>query len=305
MTHIQRERVVLNDLEASFPDFTGRALLWTEVQAGQDPPDFIARGQSGPVGLELVEWLDGVQMTPAKTRESQREHVQRVLAEGWERKYRPQNFRGAFPSPVAGLRIAPPDEAQLRGEFHAHAADVDRAWLADPDRWGSSDCRREFPGYPLLTKYFTSINFVGGEPLGLCWIRQDGDGGAIDPYRPVETLKQAMNSKLGEYSTPEKQAHLKAHGLIELDLLLHGGFNCFAYNTSSGHLTLEDIAQYGADYYAAHPQRHIFDRVWFFHSLDTADDLNQLIGFAPDEGRVRWLAQLWPDLTVYPGSIAA
>ena len=196
------------------------------------------------------------------------------------------------------------DELPLRREFYAYAADVDRGWLTDRERWGSSDCRREFPGYPLLTKYFTSINFVGGEPLGLCWIHQDGDGGSIDPYLPVETLKQAMDSKLGEYSTPDQQAHLKTHGLAELDLLVHGGFNFFAYNTSSGHLTLEDIARYGADHYAAHPQRHIFDRVWFFRSLDTADDLNQLIGFAPGEGRVRWLAQLWPVLRIYPGSIA-
>jgi hypothetical protein len=86
------------------------------------------------------------------------------------------------------------DELPLRREFYAYAADVDRGWLTDRERWGSSDCRREFPGYPLLTKYFTSINFVGGEPLGLCWIHQEGDGGSIDPYLPVETLKQAMDS---------------------------------------------------------------------------------------------------------------
>jgi hypothetical protein len=157
----------------------------------------------------------------------------------------------------------------------------------------------------LLTKYFTSINFVGGEPLGLCWIHQDGDGGAIDPYRPVETLKQAMNRKLEEYATPEKRGHLNARGLIELDLLAHGGFNFFAYNTSSGHLTFEDIARYGADYYAVHSQRQVFDRVWFFHALDSADDWNQLVGFAPGEGRVRWLTQRWPTLVVYRGSIAA
>src|SRR5258708_3578035 len=36
-----------------------------------------------------------------------------------------------------------------------------------------------------------------------------------------------------------------------------------------------------------------------------ADDLNQLIGFAPGEGLVRWLAQLWPDFRIYPGSVAA
>src|ERR1700723_534086 len=302
ITHIQRERIVLNDLEASFPDFTGRGLVWTEVQAGQDPPDFISRGQSGPVGLELVEWLDGDQMTPAKSRESRRDQTHHVLADGWEQEYQPRNIRGAFPSLSDAGRVARADELPLRREFYAYATDVDRGWLTDRERWESSDCRREFPGYPLLTKYFTSINFVGGEPLGLCWIHQDGDGGAVDPYRPVETLKRAMNRKLEEYATPEKRGHLNAQGLIELDLLVHGGFNFFAYNTSSGHLTLEDIAPHGADYYAVHPQRQVFDRVWFFHSLDSADDWNQLVGFAPGEGRVRWLTQLWPTLVVYRGA---
>ncbi len=247
ITHVHRERAVLNDLEASFPDFTGRALVWTEVQSNQDPPDFMSYGQSGPVGLELVEWLNGGQMTPAKTREARREHVQRVLADGSENEHQPRNFRGAFPSLSDTGRLARADELPLRREFYAFASDVDRGWLTDRERWGSFDRRREFPGYALLTKYFTSINFVGGEPLGLCWIHQDGDGGSIDPYLPVETLKQAIDSKLGEYSTPDQQAHLKTHGLAELDLLVHRGFNFFAYNTSSGHLTLEDIARYGAE----------------------------------------------------------
>jgi hypothetical protein len=118
---------------------------------------------------------------------------------------------------------------------------------------------------------------------------------------PVETLKQAVDVKLVEYSTPEKLAHLKNHGLTELDLLVHGGFNVYAYNTPTGHLTLEEIAQRGAEYYATRLLRHIFDRVWFFHSLESADDLNQLSGLAPGEGRVRFLAQLWPALMIYPG----
>jgi hypothetical protein len=72
-----------------------------------------------------------------------------------------------------------------------------------------------------------------------------------------------MDNKLVEYSKPEKWAHLKTRGLTELDLLVHGGFKGFALNTPSGHLTFEAITQRGADYYAAHPRRHIFDRVWF------------------------------------------
>ena len=73
LTHDQREKLVLADLESSFPNFAGQALSWIKVPESQDPPDFISPGPRGAVGLELVEWLDGDQMGPAKARESQRE----------------------------------------------------------------------------------------------------------------------------------------------------------------------------------------------------------------------------------------
>jgi hypothetical protein len=304
ISHAQRERGVLADLEASFPQFAGQTCSWDKVPDGQDPPDFISRDPSATIGLELREWLDGDQMGPAKARESQREQIHRVLSYDWERQYQPQNFRGAFPSTIGNERISRADEQLLREEFFACAAEVDRAWADDSDHWGNSYYLTEFPDYPLLGKYFSAIRYTGGEPHGLNWIGEQGDGGAFDPYIPVETLKQALDSKLSDYSTPEKQAHLKAHGLAEFSLLVHGGSNIYAYNTPSGHLSLEGIARRGADYYAAHEKRHVFNRVWFFHSLDSADELNQLLGFAPGEGRVRWLAQLWPHFRIFPGSVA-
>jgi hypothetical protein len=115
----------------------------------------------------------------------------------------------------------------------------------------------------------------------------------------VTALTAALDKKLVDYATPEKQAHLKTHTLTEMNLLVHGGFNAYAYNTPSGPLSLEDIAQRGSAFYAAHAHRRIFDRVWFFNSLDSADDLNQIIGIPPGHGQVRWLAQLWPDLRIY------
>jgi hypothetical protein len=304
ITHIQRERAVLIDLEASFPNFMGQAHLWTEVPEGQDPPDFICREAGATIGLELREWLDGDQMRAAKGRESQRDQIHRILSYGWEQQYQPRNFRGAFPSPVEDERISRADEQQLREEFFACAAAVDRAWANDSDHWGNSHYLTEFPGYQLLTKYFSPIRYIGGEPHGLNWIGEQGDGEAFDPNIPVESLNLALDSKLSEYSTPEKQAHLFGHGLTELDLLVHGGFNIYAYNTPAGHLSLDEIARRGADYYAAHPLRHVFNRVWFFHSLDSADELNQLLGVAPDERRVRWLAELWPHFRIFPGSVA-
>jgi hypothetical protein len=304
LTHDQRERIVLTDLETHFPNFSGQPLSWTKVPDRQDPPDFLSRSPDGPIGLELVEWLDGSQMGPAKKRESQREQMRRILTPGWKKEYQPKHFCGAFPSLLGTERIASADEQPLRQEFFACAADVDRAWASDSDHWGNSHYRTEFAEYPLLGKYFVAIRYIGGEPHGLCWIGEQGDGGAFDPTAPVETLKQALDHKLGDYSTPAKHAHLKTHNLTELYLLVHGGFNVYAYNTPSGHLSLEEIVRRGADYYAAHAQRFLFNRAWFFHSLDAApDDVDQQIGFAPGEGRVRWLAQLWPDFRIYLGSV--
>ena len=302
LSHADREREVLADLNVNFPDFTGTPVAWTKVLDGQDPPDFIGAGARSKLGLELVEWLDGDQMSPAKSREAKKLYVHRVLAHGWENQYKPKHFRGAFPSPLAGAKIAAKDVAQLRNEFYDFASEVDRAWTTDTERCGSYDYRTDFSGFPLLTKYFNSINFVGGSPLGLCWIHLDGDGGAFNPNAVVDTLTQALDSKMTAYSASGRQAHLSAQQFGELDLLVHGGSNIAIYNAPAGHLTLPEITRRGAAYYAAHPLRHIFGRVWFFDSVDSADDFNAVLGIEPGAGRIRWLAQLWPTFVIHPGS---
>jgi hypothetical protein len=304
LTHVQREECVLTDLETHFPQFAGQKLLWTSVPEGKDPPDFISHGNSGPIGLELVEWLDGDQMTAAKRRESLRNQIVRLLGTNWENEYRPQNFRGAFIE-ARDERIARSDAAGLQREFFACAAAVDGTWLTNAERFGGSYYQTEFLGYPLLGKYFSAIRYIGGDPHGHRWMDVEGDGGAFDPAQTVETLRRALDAKLTKYLTPEKQTHLKAHGLSELCLLVHAGFNAFAYNTPSGPLSLEGIARLGGVFYATHAHSQIFNRVWFFDSLDTADELNQEMGFPPGYGRVRWLAQLWPEFRVYPGSSAS
>jgi hypothetical protein len=304
LTHEEREKLVIDDLCASFPNFTGQALSWVKVPQGLDPPDFVSRDSRRVVGLELVEWLDGSQMGPAKARESQREQIHHVLTLDWENGYKPQHFRGAFPSPRRNERIKRDDEQPLRREFFACAADIDTTWSTDVDGWNNSRYQAEFPGYPLLEKYLSAIRYIGGRPHGLCWIGEQGDGGAFDPNAVVETLKNALENKVSYYSTPDKQVHFTQHALTELNLLVHGGFNTFAYNTPSGHLSLEEIARRGAHFYSTLAGRHTFNRVWFFDSLDSADHVNELSGFAPGEGRVRLLAQLWPEFTIYPHSVS-
>jgi hypothetical protein len=65
-----------------------------------------------------------------------------------------------------------------------------------------------------MAKYF-HVRYIGGEPHGLCWILCQGDGGAYDPAATVIALNAALDKKLVDYSTPEKQAHLKAHNLTD------------------------------------------------------------------------------------------
>ncbi len=160
----------------------------------------------------------------------------------------------------------------------------------------------EFSAYPMLGRYLASIQLRKGGVHEL-FIDVEQDGGAFNPNVTVETLEQALDKKLLLYSQPDTRAKLNAHGLAEVYLLVHGGFNAYAYNTPAGHLSLEEISRRGSAYYANHPLRKSFSRVWFYDSLDSADEINQLLGFPAGAGRVRWLAELWPQFRVYPGSV--
>ncbi len=154
----------------------------------------------------------------------------------------------------------------------------------------------------MLGKYLASIQFRKGGVHEL-FIDVEEDGGAFDPNIAVETLQQSLDKKILLYSQPDTRAKLNAHGLAEVCLLVHGGFNAYAYNTPTGHLSLEENARRGSAHYANYPLPKSFSRVWFYHSLDSADEVNQLLGFPAGAGRVRWLAELWPQFSVYHGSV--
>src|SRR5215831_10961271 len=130
--HFQREHAIIEDLERSFPDFAGYPLAW--VHNPDDPPDFIAAGPNGAVGLELREWLDGDQMNKAQARDRQREHLLKILRPGWEQEYQPTNLALASIEPLWGVRISKKDEPEFRAEFYKCATEVDNAWLTNPER---------------------------------------------------------------------------------------------------------------------------------------------------------------------------
>jgi hypothetical protein len=105
ITHDQREQEVLTDLEKHFPNFAGQ-FVWTKVPEGQYPPDFLSRGSSRPIGLALIEWLDGKQMGLAKGRESHRDAIRRILADNWQNEYQTAEFQPSnlrFSKTVSGM----------------------------------------------------------------------------------------------------------------------------------------------------------------------------------------------------------
>jgi hypothetical protein len=139
---------------------------------------------------------------------------------------------------------------------------------------------------------------------GFCWIDIENDGGAFDPSDVIRTLEQAIEKKIDLYSNPVSETLLKAKKLDQLELLLHGGFNLYAYNTPRGHLSFSEIAAAGAVFYAGLPAaRRLFDRIWIFNSLNPACDLNEMVGLPREMGRLRWLAELWPRYCIDPRSI--
>jgi hypothetical protein len=301
-SHFNREQPILLDLEASFPDFTGMSLSW--VHNPHDPPDFIARRPEGARGLEIREWLDFGQTRAAAGREDQRDHLMKIIGTGWESEYQPANIACASIEPHWGQKVKRADEAGLHQEFYRCATQADRTWFTNPERRGRGYYQTEFPGYPLTTTYLQAIRFIDGPTHDHIWMQVEGDGGTYDPGASIQTLENALADKLAQFAKPERQAKVATHNMVEHYLLIHGGWNTYTKNTPHHPLTLREISRQGAACYATHPERGLFDRVWFYHSLDSRDDINQLFGFGSGAGRVRWLAQLWPLLRVYEGSFA-
>jgi len=302
-THEQREAEVMRELLASFPDFAG-GYAWSEVP--DDPPDFIATTPLGQVGLELVEWLDGAQMGAAQRRESQRDQMRTSIADGWQKEYQPEHLSCVVIYPVWGTRVPLKDTTALRQEFWSCSEMVDRTWATNPDRVRDSllvDCG----SYSVMSKYVQSLQYRSGtqgwKEHGYCWIDIEEDGGSYDPGVVIQTFEQAIENKIAKYADPLRQ-NLAAKKLKRLELLVHGGFNLYAYNTPRGSLSVEEISRAASAYYLGQPaSRKVFDRIWLCNSLNPAGDLNESIGFPREAGRLRWLAELWPNFNVDPRSL--
>jgi hypothetical protein len=296
LTHVQRETAVMQDLQASFPDFAGVA-TWSPVP--DDPPDFTGVSSDGLIGLELVEWLDGTQMGAAQARKAYREKLWNLFGASRANEYQPANLSSVVVCPFWETKVTKADEASLRAEFWSFMEEIDQTWQINPERVGDS-LLVDHSLRLLLSKYVETIRLRAGEQgwkvHGFSWVEIEEDGGAFDPSVVIRTLEQAIVKKINLYRNPVSEARLKSRNLDRLELLVHGGFNLYAYNSPNGRLSFGEIAAAAAAFYAdLRAAQKRFDRIWVFNSLNPAGDLNASIGLSRDFGRLRWLAELWPD----------
>jgi hypothetical protein len=304
LTHAQREGAVMQELQSAFPGFAGVS-TWAPVP--DDPPDFTGISSEGVVGLELVEWLNGVQMGAAQVRKSYREKLRNLLGAAWASAYQPANLSSAVICPFWDTEVTRADEGGLRVEFWNFIEEIDRTWQANPERV-DDNLLADHSSWPLLSKYVEAIRLRSGEQswktYGFSWIDIEEDGGAFEPSDVILTLEHAIMKKIDLYSNSRSEARLKSKHLDRLELLVHGGFNLYAYNTPRRRLTISEIAAAGAAFYTGLPaaQRR-FNRIWIFNSLNPAEDWNELMGLRRDIGRLRWLAELWPDFGIDSRSI--
>jgi hypothetical protein len=187
-THAQREDIVIQELQASFPGFAG-VQAWTSVP--DDPPDFTGASADCLVGLELVEWLDGAQMGAAQARKSYREKLWHLLGASWFTDYQPGNLSSAVVCPFWDTKVTRVNEAGLRAEFWRFMEEIDRTWPTNPERVGDN-LLADHSAWPLLSKYVAMIRLRAGEQAwkthGFSWIDIEEDGGPYDPSDVVRTL---------------------------------------------------------------------------------------------------------------------
>lgn len=305
LNHDERERAIIDDIERQFPNFAGNIGPWNKIPEGQDPPDFINDNPRTRVGLELREWLDGGQMGNAKVWELITARFNEILREGWEHQYRPQHCIEVILELREQKKLEGADERAFREEFFRCVERIDTL-NAEPFAIKNSFFRmQDLGGYPTLHKYLMYVLFIGGKPNGFYrWFMAQRSKGVFDPNSARLALENAIDDKMRDYSTAKKKAHLAKHSLTEINLLIHGGFNIVLHNAPWDSLRIEEIARSGSEYCAAHKHRKTFDHVWFFYGIDNAPDILKLVGLNPEEGKVRWMAQLWPEFHVLPGGLA-
>jgi hypothetical protein len=296
------EDEIMTHVSSVFPTFLDGISF---VAASTDPPDFLGQCESGRrIGLELTSWLDGNQVSAARTRERMRRDLLRIVE--WEKHPRPRNFCSVVIMPRWNEKIRKDHYQDFCKDFHAATQDVDKAWktlrdghwrtLRPEERFDYEMHQSDINRYPALTNHISSIWFTEPRQSSLIfpeesWISIEQDGGLYDPTWAVQALRKAVESKVDHYREKDMKAHLDGHNLHKLYLLVHTDPARFSdntpYQTCSQMMIspvegLTEAARRATESLSTLPR--VFDGIFLLYHVWNA----------------RWLAQIWPTVQHVP-----
>jgi hypothetical protein len=139
------------------PNFAGRPLV--SVQRGGDPPDFLCLDGAGArIGVELVQWINEQQTGPSKELHKLEKSYRTVIRSTHVQP--PKNIGMVFIYAKDRTSLAPADATLFQNELYRFVADVDAAWLANPD-WNDRQGYdfKDFNGYPSLASHLEGLCF--------------------------------------------------------------------------------------------------------------------------------------------------
>jgi hypothetical protein len=262
------------------PNFAGRTIV--DIQRGGDPPDFLCLDGLGKrIGVELVQWINEQQTGPSKRRFSLEESYTSVIRSMYEQP--PKHIGMVFINAKDGVSLATTDAAAFRNEVYKFVADIDAAWLANPE-WHDPQGYdfTDFAAYPMLARHLSGLDVHSRErfvtPLGANWLTFHLHGGAYTPDWMREALLANVLGKVVKYSKPHNKTKLQQQRLDEFYLLAYYD-EAVLYNTpygapgfgfrEIGALVTSELAR------NAHP----FEKVFLYSPLETAGKVLQVWPF--------------------------
>jgi hypothetical protein len=262
---------------AACPNFVGRPLA--DIQRGGDPPDFLCLDVLGMrIGVELMQWINEQQIGRSKQLYRLEESYTRVTR-SWSVQP-PDNIGRVLIYAKGGRALAPPDSTVFHDELYRLVADVDAAWLENPDRRNPQgyDCA-DFTTYPSLASHLDGLCFYSRErfdvSLGIDWLTFRVHGGAYTSDWMRDTLIDNILHKVAKYAKPHNKIKLEHQRLSEFYLLAY-------YDEALLHNTPYDAPGFGFREIGAlvsgelSRKPHPFDKVFLYSPLEAAAKVLQL-----------------------------
>ena len=274
----KNEKLIFESFLRVCPDFAGEPIEeWDVVDewyAERDllpppepfdkRPDIITITQSGKrIGIELKSWVNREQIAEARKREQIQEKILKAIGEQPPNETR---HIGHIWLSAKEVRFDQSDAADLREQIFSLIEQVDNNWSQKQGFRQSSDERKDFAAYPILGKYFLTIQ---AEPAirnrsEINWIDFRPPGGAYSPKAMLDTLSTSV---LAHKNDERYKDLITKVGLDEVYLLVHYDFKAFAYNTpfDAQNFGFREAAQFASG--VLNGDGGYFDRIFLFHFL--------------------------------------